>query len=122
MTITAVATAAKSFRVDDLVWVSNYQGVTVPGLITGIHNYGDDVSYDVDTIPAGVVTVGVEDVRPIGAPRPATGQRWQCLSRPELVLTVESVERGGLLASCTTPSGTLTTVILFGHYEPVEVP
>jgi hypothetical protein len=102
----------KSFQVGDLVWVRNYQNVEVPGLVTGSHTfgaqYGDEVTYDVDTIPAGVIAAGSLHMRPIGTPTPAAGQRWQCITRPDLVLAVDSVERGGLLASCTMPNGTPT--------------
>ncbi len=110
--------------VGDIVWARNYQGREVPAQVDQVHTYPGQPEYttvEAYTIVHGVLTVGVEDVRPVG-PVPAPEQRWRCLTAPGLILTVESVVRGGLLANCVTADGSPLTVQLFGHYELIVEP
>lgn len=105
-------------NVGDIVWARTYQGREVPAQVEKVHTYPGQPEYttvEAHTIAHGTIWVGVDDVRSVG-PVPAPEQRWRCLTTPGLVLTVESVTRGGLLADCRTPKGSLTTVQLFGHY------
>jgi len=96
----------------DLVWYD-----TLPAVITGITGPDHDPTYHLHTIPGGAITAAAEHLRPAG-PRPEPGQRWQCISRPDLVLTVYAVQHGGMVAECETSTGKdVGTVILAGRYR-----
>ncbi|MDG4792081.1 hypothetical protein O7626_40405 [Micromonospora sp. WMMD1102] len=106
--------------VGDLVFATDHRGVENPGEVTAVRDVDGHPWIDVFTAGTiGRITVGPDDVRPIDVPRPAVGQRWRCLTRPDLLVEVVFVEHGGLFTSCRMPSGRVAPVILLGYFEPV---
>jgi hypothetical protein len=97
------------------------QGKPTPAVVTAVVTDGDDVCIEVRTPVVGGHVVGLENIRALDIPNPVPGQRWQCITRPDLIVTVGSVRFDGLLAECRLPDGTPTTLILPGNYEPVGV-
>jgi hypothetical protein len=106
--------------VNDLVSVTIH-GKPTPAVVTAVEAIADDVCVEVRTPVVGGIVVGPEGIRPLNIPNPAPGQRWQCITRPDLIVTVDSVRDGGLLAECRMPDGTPTTLILPGNFEPAAV-
>lgn len=101
----------------ELVWAVNHQGREVPAQVVANRPGGSsewDV-YDVRVLVQGVIPVGREDLRPVEV-TPARGQRWRAITKAGLVLAVVSVDCGGLIANCVTPSGAYTGVCLLGNY------
>ncbi|MFG1846842.1 hypothetical protein [Micromonospora carbonacea] len=84
------------------------------GTVTAVDTIGGDTVIEVDVVGGDRYCCGPNDVTVV--PIPAAGQRWRCLTDPNLVLVVESAS--GPLADCRTSAGLpVGNVILPGWYE-----